>query len=53
VRRLEEAGISVGLHRRNSINLKVTAKGLEENALLLQEVLLLAERWSQTRGGEA
>jgi hypothetical protein len=53
VQRLEDAGMSVGLPRRNSFNLKITAKELQENALLLQEALLQAERWSQTRGGEA
>ena len=34
-KRLEDAGISVGLHSQNSIKLKITPKELEENAALL------------------
>jgi hypothetical protein len=53
VEKLEEAGISAGLSRRNSIKLKVTTKELDENETIIKEAIVQAERWSQTRGDEA
>lgn len=53
VQRLGDAGIGASALRRNSIKLKLTAKEVEENEQLLSDVFLQAERWSQTRGGEA
>jgi hypothetical protein len=53
VEKLEEAGISAGLSRRNSIKLKLTTKELDENETIIKEAIVQAERWSQTRGDEA
>ncbi len=53
VEKLENAGISAELSRRNSMKLKLTAKELDEHEEIIKEAVVQVERWSHTRGGEA
>lgn len=53
VEKLENAGISAELSRRNSMKLKLTAKELDEHEEIIKEAVVQGERWSHTRGGEA
>ncbi len=52
VGRLEEGGISAGLHRFNSIKMRIAEKELDEGREVISEAVVMAERWSQVRGGE-
>ncbi|MFH1679935.1 MAG: hypothetical protein ABIH26_04745 [Candidatus Eisenbacteria bacterium] len=48
LRRLEEAGISAGTHRRDAIKLKLTPKELEENRDLIGDIAQLCEKLSKS-----
>lgn len=53
VQQLEEAGLSVALHRRHTVKMKLTAKDLSQHAEHIKAAIGVAERWSEVRAGEA
>jgi hypothetical protein len=53
IKRLEDAGISAGYHRRHSVKMKLTTKELRDYRDLVQDVVAQSEQWSRNRGSVA